>query len=115
MRKFIRTRAAQKVVDRLIPSEAAVEEALANVTKLLSASIEARMEAQLPISTGRQAINGMSSVVSLITRAREELIIVHEELAETKILIGLREVSYGDLAGCPPVKGEKLSLVSEAV
>ena len=115
MRKIVRTRAAKQIADQLIPAETALDQALISVSRLIETSINARSDAQLPISCGHQAIKGMSSVINLITRAREEMVEVHADLAETKILIGLREVSFGDSGGCPPVNAENtLSVVSLA-
>ena len=106
MRKIIRTRAAKKVAEKLIPAEVALDGALSSITTLLATTIDARIEAELPLSCCQNAISGMSSVVGLISQARQELVAVHALLAEDKVRIGLREVSFGDSGGCPPMNAE---------
>ena len=115
MRKIVRTRAAKQIADQLIPAETALDQALISMTRLIETSVNARMDAQMPLSCGHQAIKGMSSVINLITQARDEMVDVHADLAETKILVSLREVSFGDMGGCPPVNAENtLTVVSLA-
>jgi hypothetical protein len=111
MRKVVRTRAAQQVANQLIPTETALDEALSNVVRLIGTTIDARIDASLPVSCAHKAIVGMNAVASLITQARTELVEVHAELALTKTQIGLREVSFGGLGGCPPMNVETQSNV----
>ena len=106
MRKTVRTRAAQQVANHLIPAEAALDEALSSVVRLIGTTIEARLDANLPVSCDHKAIIGMNKVVGLITQARTEIVEVHAELAIAKTQIGLREVSFGAGGGCPPMRAE---------
>lgn len=103
MRKMMRTRAAQDVADQLIPTEAALDDALSHVARLIGTTVDARRNANLPVSCGHKAIAGMNRIAGLISEARTEMVGVHEELAHTKVQIGLREVSFGASGGCPPM------------
>jgi hypothetical protein len=104
MRKILRTQAARDVANRLIPAETAVDEALAKVAELTSAMVKARLSANLSASCGQEAMIRVQSVSALLFEARSGMLDAHASLAETQRQIGLREVSYGDLMGCP--KGE---------
>jgi hypothetical protein len=40
----------------------------------------------------------------MLFQARSHIVQAHQHLAETKIEIGLRTVSFGDGTDCPPMK-----------
>lgn len=102
MRKTVRIQAAQHVANHLIPAETALDHALMSVALLTTAVVTARLDANLSAITGHQAIARIGQVTTLLTQARTELVHAHEDLAQAKINIGLRETSFGDLMGCPP-------------
>lgn len=106
MKKAIRTQAAQHVANHLIPAETALDHALMSVAALTSALVTARLDASLSASTGHEAFTHIGTATTLLTQARSELIHAHKDLAQAKIDIGLREVSFGNLMGCPSAFAE---------
>jgi hypothetical protein len=105
MRKDLRTNAATKVAAHLIPAETAIDEAVAKVASLIGTMLTARLEANLPMSTGQSAIDAMTAAMTMMISARSKVIESHGELARAKVEIGLRTVSFGDM-GCPPIIAE---------
>ena len=105
MRKEQRTDAATKVVAHLIPAEIAVDEAVAKMASLIGSMLSARVEANLPMSTGQSAIDTMTQAMNMMLGARSKVIESHNQLALTQREIGLRTVSFGDM-GCPPAIAE---------
>jgi hypothetical protein len=103
MRKEIRTRAATKVASQLIPTEAAIDHAVAQISALTTAMLSARVEAELSAVVGQHAFDHIGEATRMLFQARSHIVQAHQHLAETKIEIGLRTVSFGSASGCPPM------------
>lgn len=114
MRKAVRTKVAQNVADHLIPAEIALDEAMLSVAALTNAVISGRLEANLSAVTAHEAISRIGKVTVLLAQARGELVDAHSHLAQAKIDIGLREVSFGAMGGCPNGSADADNVVSIA-
>ena len=105
MRKHIRTTAALKVAQELIPAETAVDEALIRLSSLQSAMLSARLDANLAVSVGQPALTALNEAMTMMMNARERVVETHRHLALAKDQIGLRTLGFGD-PGCPDNKAE---------
>jgi hypothetical protein len=105
MRKDIRTRAATKVASQLIPTETAIDDAVAQISALTTVMLSARVEAELSAVVGQSAFDHVGEATRMLFQARSHIVQAHQHLAETKIQIGLRTVGLGDGTECPPMKG----------
>ena len=105
MRKA-RMQAAQSVADELTPAETVIDEALARVASLTCAMATARVEASLSPMCREAAFVRVYAASALLFEARSALLDTNRELAVTQKEIGLHEVSFGDLMGCPPMKSD---------
>jgi hypothetical protein len=97
-----RRAAALKVAESLFAAEEAIDAALARVAELNGTLATARMEAKLSAVVGQDAFEGAASAFAALARARCDIVETHNRLSETKILIGLRTVSVGDVGPKPP-------------
>jgi hypothetical protein len=102
----IRMQAAQSVADQLTLAEAAIDDALAKVAGLTGAMALARIEANLPPMCAEGAFSKVQVVSALLFETRSAILDTHRELAIAQTDIGLREVAFGDLMGCPPIKSD---------
>jgi hypothetical protein len=91
-----RREAAQKVADRLFAVEAAIDVALAAAAELNAAIPSARAEARISAVVGQDAIDRAAESFAFLVQARRHMVEAHHCLEETRIQIGLREVSVGD-------------------
>lgn len=96
-----RRNAAQGVADRLIAFETALDVALARAADLTGYMPTARLEANVAAEVGHAAMEHSAAALSLIMRARGEIVAAHKELAITKDAIGLRTVAIGGLMPKP--------------
>lgn len=98
-----RREAAQKVADRLAAAEQALDVALSLAADLNAAMPAARREAGLSAVVGQDALDRSAAAYAALVTARRELVGAHHSLGETKIAIGLRTLSFGDLEDKLPV------------
>ena len=99
-----RRAAAEKVAAQLFAVEAGVDAAISQVAQLTTAIIEARSEAKLSAFVGQAEVALATRAAALMIEARQLILDTHTQLAQTRIDIGLREVSWGDSTNdCPPV------------
>lgn len=96
-----RREAAQKVAESLFAVEAAIDVALARAAELNAAIPIVRAELKLSAVVGQDAIDRAAESLSLLVKARRQMVETHHALEETRIQIGLREVSVGDLTPKP--------------
>lgn len=104
--------AAKEIAELVAPIEASNDTTISLQAKLISRTIEARMEANLPAAAGHSAIVRMAASLAATVQARTEFLAAHEELA------GLRTeyripVAYGTPDGCP--SSATLRVVEETV
>jgi hypothetical protein len=97
-----RRQAAQYVADRLIAAEKAIDQAIICTADLSGSLPKARVDAHLAAEIGQGALEQASQTFASLVQARRNIIETHRELADTKIEIGLREVSLGGLMDKPP-------------
>ena len=110
-----RRKAAQGVADRLMAAEAALDLALTCAAELTGYMPAARIEANIAAEIGHSAMEHSAAALSLMMRARGEIVAAHRELAITKDQIGLRTVAIGGLVPKPPLQTTgQLSLVETA-
>jgi hypothetical protein len=96
-----RRAAAMKVAESLFAAEEAIDAALARVAELNGTLATARMEAKLSAVVAQDAFDGAASTFAALSRARRDIVETHNKLSETKVQIGLRVMSVGEL-GKPP-------------
>lgn len=97
-----RRAAAIKVAESLFAAEEAIDAALARVAELNGTLATARLEAKLSAVVGQDAFEGAASAFAALARARCDIVETHNRLSETKVQIGLRVMSVGEL-GKPPM------------
>lgn len=104
--------AAQGVAERISPIEHAIDTTLAQTAGLLAFLPQARMDANLPATTGHDAIRHVVASINAIVQARTEFLAAHAEFSATGEELGLRETGMGSLGGCPPASGLSLARVA---
>jgi len=98
-----RREAAQKVAESLFAVEDAIDIALARAAEFSASFVTARADAGLSALVGQDAFETSAAAFAALARARKDMIETHKHLSETKIQIGMRTVSVGDIAPKPPV------------
>jgi hypothetical protein len=99
-----RTQAATMVADCLMPTEAAINATVGNLAALTTAMLNALTVGHLPIATGKDAFDKLGEATSLAFQIRAKALELHSSLNEARAGIGLREVGFGALQDCPPMK-----------
>jgi hypothetical protein len=107
---MLRTRqeAAIKVADRLFAVENAIDIAVRCAAELTAAMPEARTDANLSAVVGQDALDQAAQAFALLVQARRAMVETHHRLQETRVQIGLREVSVGDIAEKPTPSAGKV-------
>jgi len=96
-----RRAAARKVAANLFALEEALDIALAQAGGLAAVLPAARAEARVSAVVGQDAIGSTAEALALLVQARAKVIEAHHHLQETRVQLGLREVSVGDLLPKP--------------
>ncbi len=96
-----RIEAATNVASHLIEAERAMDEALAKVALLTAAMSTSRLSANVSAVTGHEAFIRVTTATQFIGQARSELARSHIDLNAVKTELGMRELSFGGLMGCP--------------
>ncbi len=97
-----RREAAQGIADRLMEAERSIDAAIAAVADLNGYMPMARTRLNIAACIGHDAIEAAAGSFSALIRARAQMIAAHNELAETKIQVGLREMAMGGLVDKTP-------------
>jgi hypothetical protein len=105
-----RREAAEKVAAHLFAVEEGVDTAITRAAQFTAAMIEARSAANLSAVVGQAELALASRATQLMVEARQLIVDAHKQLAQTRIEVGLREMSYGDVQECPPVVAEGANL-----
>lgn len=81
---------AQRVANKLVAAEAAVEAACAEASELMSEIIQSRkdLEAHFMFADGAQA--KVMEALKALTEARSAMVAAHDELGESKLRLGIR-------------------------
>jgi len=98
-----RLSAARKVASSLFALEEALDVALAQAAGLAAALPTARAEARVSAVVVQEAIGSTAEALSLLVQARAKVIEAHHHLQDTRVQMGLREVSVGDILPKPKV------------
>lgn len=98
-----RRSAAQGVADRLLATEAGIDNALTLIAALNGHLPEARMLAHLAAEVGHEAIELASEAFHHLVLARTAMVKAHQSLAKVQIDIGLATFAFGGAYGKPPV------------
>ena len=97
-----RRTAATKVAESLFAAEEAIDAALARAAELHGTLISARTEAKVSALVAHDAFEVAASAFAALARARCDIVETHKRLSEAQIQVGLRTLSFGDLAPKPP-------------
>jgi hypothetical protein len=102
-----RRAAAEKVATHLFAVEEGVDAAISRAAMFTAVMIEARTEANLSAVVGQAELALASRATALMIEARQLIIDAHKQLAQTRIDVGLREISFGDPYDCPGAAGNE--------
>ena len=108
----VRLNAARKIAETLIPSETAIETAIASTSRLIAAIAEGRAETKLPVSMGQDSLAALGATMTALIDARATIAAAHAALAQDRVNAGLSAYGMGDVSDCPSTAG--LVLVEEA-
>ena len=81
---------AQKVANELFAAEVAIDDAIARTSKLVGELVVARQALGLSAVVGGEAITKATQAVTALADARAAVVTAHNELADTKLRIGIR-------------------------
>jgi hypothetical protein len=98
--------AAMKVAESLFAAEKAIDAALARAAEFHGTLITARADAKVSALVAHDAFEVAASAFAALARARCDIVETHKRLSEAQIQVGLRTVSFGDLAPKPAVGRE---------
>lgn len=101
-----RRRAAEIVTEQFLEAEHAIDAAARLAASCMSTLLEQRLEANLPVTTGVDALQLVSRASSDLMQARRSFIEAHVALVSVRSEIGLAFL-YGDESECPPNTGER--------
>jgi hypothetical protein len=95
------------------PAEASADAAALDASRTLTALLEARQQARLPLSAGLQAINKVAQATMMAVNAREELIRAHGLLDKIGIELGMKVEDYGkDVPPTVAIAGEQAAVAA---
>jgi hypothetical protein len=99
--KTKRLGAARIVAARLFAAEDALDQAAVRIAELTAAMPTARLDARLSALIGQTAFASSTDALSLVARAREQIVTTHVRLKAASDEIGLGTISYGDSLKAP--------------
>ena len=109
-----RRKAGEQVAERLFAVEQAIDHALTCAAQLSAIMPIARSEAKLSAVIGQDAIESAAEALTMLVRARQQIVTTHHRLDETKTQVGLRAVALGGGMLKPLGSLPTLSLVDTA-
>jgi glutamine phosphoribosylpyrophosphate amidotransferase len=96
-----RIMAAQSVAKELSIAESSIDETIQSIATLTATMAAARVDARLAIASGQDALLSVANAMRLVSDARGELVRAHGQLLTVQDDMGLKELSFGNMAGCP--------------
>lgn len=87
----------QGVLADLHATEAAIDTAMVEATRLMQTLIAARQELGLAATFGNAALSRVAATVGELSQARGEIVSAHEELNELRLRMGMRTSMVGVL------------------
>lgn len=89
---------AQGVANRLFATEVAIDTALAEASQLVTEMVQARQELNASALLGNEALAKVAEAIATLSAARSAVVVAHNELAESKLRMGIRTkmAGFGD-------------------
>ena len=92
---------ATKRIQQGVPrAEASIDQAMADLTNLMTVLVNARLETSVPAATGQATIRRLSKAHTAMLEASGEVLRAHDELLKIA-----REHAGFDIHECPDVEG----------
>ena len=85
----------QGVATRLFATEAAIDNALVEASRLMSEMMTARQDLRIAATVGDDATGKLAQAITLMSQARHEVVGAHRELDEVKLRLGIRTKMIG--------------------
>ncbi|MDH7639220.1 hypothetical protein [Sphingomonas oryzagri] len=92
---------ATSVATRLFAAEQAINVAATRIAELNAVMPMASIEARIAPEIGQDAFESSIDALSLVARAREQIVVTHRRLRTAGDEMGLQTVSFGDSAKPP--------------
>ena len=89
---------AQGVANRLFATEAAIDDALAQASQLMSEMLAGRQELRIAATVNEDAVSQVATSIAAMTQARVAMVAAHRELEEVKLRLGIRTKMIGGFA-----------------
>jgi hypothetical protein len=102
---------AQGVANKLWAAEASLDTAMADASKLMTAVLEAREQANVTHMVIDPSVAKISEAIATMTAARRTLMEAHVAMAEAKLRVGVRT----KLVGVSPTIAEDYSALKMAI
>jgi hypothetical protein len=96
-----RQKSGQDVIDRLMPAEKALDEAISYWSDLASELPKARLAMGVAAEVGHEAMAAATATISLLIQARTTMLATHRELAKDRTRLDLDIVDFGGLMPKP--------------
>ena len=81
---------AQGVANKLFATEVAIDTALSEASQLVAEMVQARQQLGASALLGNEAISKVSEAIATLSAARTAVVVAHNELAESKLRMGIR-------------------------
>ncbi len=81
---------AQRVANKLFATEAAIDAAMVETAELLADLVKARKDLGLSAVVGDRATSKLAEAMAALSEARSATVESHNELATTKLRLGIR-------------------------
>lgn len=95
------------VYEELAALERSVDDTMKGFARLIESMITAGTAAQAPIGLGQDALSQMMEGARQMLAVRAAVVDGHATLAKARDQLPfLREMAFGDAAGCPPASAE---------
>jgi len=97
---------ARRVATKLLATEHAVDEAIADATELMSDMVRARRELSIAATSSDPSIAKVAAAIAALSEARTAMVEAHGELNELKLRLGIRtKMGEDKLEEATPVAG----------
>ena len=103
-----RTDMVRQGATQLITAENAVETALCEVTALTSSLTRLRLDSNLSMVIGQEAMSALVETITLLSNARGTMVRAHGHLDEVKTQLGCRHLMMGGTEKPPVDDGNRL-------
>ena len=94
------SQASDQIQQEVVNTEASIDQALASLSVLMTAMVNARIDTGVPAATGQLAIRRLAKAQTALVETSNEILRVHSELLK----VGT-EHAILDTHECPPAEG----------